>query len=181
MNGVSATYDASGNMTNDGQNSLVYDGENHAVSATVTGSSSGAAAASQGIPTELLAAIGIRETGFQNMTGDYGHGHGIFQLDDRWNPPSVIAVAYNPSAAANIAGGKLATNLNFYASQGIGGLGKYAAAVRDYNASPGADHGKVWRLGAMAASEAQRPYWLDVGTANGNYVSNVLAIALNCF
>jgi RHS repeat-associated protein len=28
-------------MTNDGQNTLVYDGENHAVSATVTGSSSG--------------------------------------------------------------------------------------------------------------------------------------------
>jgi RHS repeat-associated protein len=34
-------YDANGNMTNDGQNILVYDGENRAVSATVTGSSSG--------------------------------------------------------------------------------------------------------------------------------------------
>jgi RHS repeat-associated protein len=41
ISGSPYSYDASGNMTNDGQNTLVYDGENRAVSATVTGSSSG--------------------------------------------------------------------------------------------------------------------------------------------
>jgi RHS repeat-associated protein len=41
ISGSPYAYDASGNMTNDGQNTLVFDGENHAVSATVTGSSSG--------------------------------------------------------------------------------------------------------------------------------------------
>jgi RHS repeat-associated protein len=41
ISGSPYTYDLSGNMTNDGQNTLIYDGESHAVSATVTGSSSG--------------------------------------------------------------------------------------------------------------------------------------------
>ncbi len=41
ITGSPYAYDASGNMIDDGQNTLVYDGENHAASATVTGSSSG--------------------------------------------------------------------------------------------------------------------------------------------
>jgi RHS repeat-associated protein len=41
ISGSPYTYDLSGNMTNDGQNTLVYDAENRTVSATVTGSSSG--------------------------------------------------------------------------------------------------------------------------------------------
>src|SRR5437588_447652 len=40
LTGSPYAYDANGNMTNDGQNTLVYDAENHAVSAT-NGSSSG--------------------------------------------------------------------------------------------------------------------------------------------
>jgi len=41
ISGSPYAYDLGGNMTNDGQNTIVYDGENRAVSATVTGSSSG--------------------------------------------------------------------------------------------------------------------------------------------
>src|SRR6266568_3368775 len=39
ISGSPYSYDANGNMTNDGSNTLVYDGENHAVSATNGGSS----------------------------------------------------------------------------------------------------------------------------------------------
>ncbi len=39
ISGSPYSYDASGNMTNDGSNTLVYDGENHAVSATNGGNS----------------------------------------------------------------------------------------------------------------------------------------------
>jgi RHS repeat-associated protein len=41
ITGSPYSYDGSGNMTNDGLNTLGYDGENRAVSSTVTGSSSG--------------------------------------------------------------------------------------------------------------------------------------------
>jgi hypothetical protein len=36
-----------------------------------------------GLPPYLLHAVGSRETNLTNEVGDGGHGHGIFQLDDR--------------------------------------------------------------------------------------------------
>lgn len=41
-----------------------------------------------GLPTCLLYALGSRETNLRNISGDGGHGHGVFQLDDRWHPIS---------------------------------------------------------------------------------------------
>lgn len=38
---------------------------------------------SYGLPPYLLHAVGSRETNLTNEIGDNGHGHGIFQLDDR--------------------------------------------------------------------------------------------------
>lgn len=42
-----------------------------------------------GLPPCLLHAVGSRETNLRNVVGDGGHGHGVFQLDDRWHqiPP----------------------------------------------------------------------------------------------
>lgn len=42
-----------------------------------------------GFPPCLLHAVGSRETNLRNVVGDGGHGHGVFQLDDRWHqiPP----------------------------------------------------------------------------------------------
>lgn len=34
----------------------------------------------------LLHAVGSRETNLRNVVGDGGHGHGVFQLDDRFHP-----------------------------------------------------------------------------------------------
>jgi hypothetical protein len=44
---------------------------------------------SHGLPRCLLHAVGSRETNLRNVVGDGGHGHGVFQLDDRWHqiPP----------------------------------------------------------------------------------------------
>jgi hypothetical protein len=41
------------------------------------------------LPACLLYAVGSRETNLRNVVGDGGHGHGVFQLDDRWHqiPP----------------------------------------------------------------------------------------------
>jgi peptidoglycan hydrolase-like protein with peptidoglycan-binding domain len=40
-----------------------------------------------GLPRMLLFAIGSRETNLTNEVGDFGHGHGVWQLDDRWHTP----------------------------------------------------------------------------------------------
>src|SRR5438309_11296947 len=36
-----------------------------------------------GLPPGMLYAVGSRETNLRNVVGDGGHGHGVFQLDDR--------------------------------------------------------------------------------------------------
>lgn len=38
-----------------------------------------------GFPPYLLHAVGSRETNLTNEIGDGGHGHGVFQLDDRYH------------------------------------------------------------------------------------------------
>jgi len=40
-----------------------------------------------GLPTMLLFAVGSRETNLTNEVGDFGHGHGVWQLDDRSHTP----------------------------------------------------------------------------------------------
>jgi len=40
-----------------------------------------------GLPRMLLFAVGSRETNLTNEVGDGGHGHGVWQLDDRSHTP----------------------------------------------------------------------------------------------
>src|SRR5258708_13007329 len=40
-----------------------------------------------GLPKMLLFAVGSRETDLTNEVGDNGHGHGVWQLDDRFPSP----------------------------------------------------------------------------------------------
>ena len=40
-----------------------------------------------GLPRMLLFAVGSRETNLTNEVGDFGHGHGVWQLDDRSHMP----------------------------------------------------------------------------------------------
>jgi hypothetical protein len=41
----------------------------------------------RGLPRMLLFAVGSRETNLTNEVGDSGHGHGVWQLDDRSHTP----------------------------------------------------------------------------------------------
>lgn len=63
------------------------------------------------LPRGLLYAIGSRETNLANVIGDGGHGHGVFQLDDRSHriPPGFMGdVHAQAETAAAMLGNLLA-------------------------------------------------------------------------
>lgn len=71
-----------------------------------------------GLPRFLIYAVGSRETNLnpvytQGSTGDGGHGHGLFQLDDRWHD---IPAGFDtdPKAQATAAAKMLRANLGHY-------------------------------------------------------------------
>jgi Transglycosylase SLT domain len=73
-----------------------------------------AAARRAGLDPDLLAAVAAQETGGpasnsgHNVVGDGGHGHGIFQIDDRWHPFASTPAAMDPQKNADYAAGMLA-------------------------------------------------------------------------
>jgi hypothetical protein len=91
------------------------------------------AAARHHLDPKLLAAVAAQETGGpdtnagSNIVGDGGHGHGIFQIDDRFHAFAQTSAAMNPTANAD------------YAAKMIRGLldrngGDVHAALSSYNA-----------------------------------------------
>ncbi|OLE52183.1 MAG: hypothetical protein AUG51_19715 [Acidobacteria bacterium 13_1_20CM_3_53_8] len=129
------------------------------------------------IDPRILAALGIRETGFRNITGDHGHGHGIFQFDDH-SYPDARNWAYDPGTAADRASAKVAGLIQSFTK--FGPELAVAGALRGYNAGHVRATGRM--LGRIANGQAGVNI-LDRGTAPGNptYVTDVLAIAKNCF
>ena len=97
------------------------------------GSAIAAAAARHGLDPALLAAVAAQETGGpgcdsgRNVVGDGGHGHGLFQIDDRWHAFARSPSAMDPAANADYAAGMLAGNLRRYG-------GDVRAALSAYNA-----------------------------------------------
>lgn len=90
------------------------------------------AATAHGLDPKLLAAVAAQETGGpgsnsgNNVVGDGGHGHGLFQIDDRsWAFASTPA-AMDPAANANAAAGILQDDLARYG-------GNVPAALSAYN------------------------------------------------
>jgi hypothetical protein len=71
------------------------------------------AARRHGLDPELLAAVAAQETGGpganagRNVVGDGGHGHGIFQIDDRWHNFASTPDAMDPAKNADYAAGML--------------------------------------------------------------------------
>jgi len=75
------------------------------------------AASAQGLDPALLAAVAAQETGGpgsssgRNIVGDGGHGHGLFQIDDRsWafaKSPAAMDPAQNAAMAARVLSGDL--------------------------------------------------------------------------
>jgi len=71
------------------------------------------AASRHGLDPRLLAAVAAQETGGpgsnagSNVVGDGGHGHGLFQIDDRWHAFARDPAAMNPQANADYAAGMI--------------------------------------------------------------------------
>ncbi|MDQ2866737.1 MAG: lytic transglycosylase domain-containing protein [Candidatus Eremiobacteraeota bacterium] len=96
------------------------------------------AARRHGVDPALLAAVAAQETGGPgtnggaNIVGDGGHGHGVFQIDDRWHSFACTPGAMNPERNADYAAGMLSGLLHRYG-------GNVREALSAYNAgSPNA-------------------------------------------
>ena len=91
------------------------------------------AARRHGIDAMLLAAVAAQETGGpdsnsgRNVIGDGGHGHGIFQIDDRWHSFATTSAAMEPSRNADYAAGMLAGLLDQYGGDVHEALSAYNA------------------------------------------------------
>jgi hypothetical protein len=133
-----------------------------------------------GMYPETLAAIGVRETGFENIAQAGGFGRGIFQIDIRANPHAA-GITGNTEAAATFAANFLKARMNYhsnverrYPDTSYNVDITFAAAIRDYNARHAATRRIMRRPGATVAA-------LDRDTARHNYVSNVLNLSNHCF
>ena len=96
------------------------------------------AASAHGVDPTLLAAVAAQETGGpgsnagRNIVGDGGHGHGVFQIDDRWHAFAGSTAAMDPASNADYAAGMLKGLLDRYG-------GNVHQALSAYNAgSPNA-------------------------------------------
>lgn len=78
------------------------------------------AAKRHGLDPDLLAAVAAQETGGpqanagRNILGDGGHGHGLFQIDDRSHAFASTAAAMDPAKNADYAAGMLSGLLKRY-------------------------------------------------------------------
>ncbi|WP_213807878.1 RHS repeat-associated core domain-containing protein [Granulicella sp. dw_53] len=134
------------------------------------------AANANGIDPVLLGAVGVHESGMQNIA-QYGGGKGagVFQIDLGANPGVQSAQAYNVNFAANFSAGMLSSNMTFLASAhpnfSSNQLAQATAAT--YNMGLGT-HPK-------GKNVSGNPNTIDKGTTGGNYGSNVVALMNNCF
>jgi len=127
------------------------------------------AAAANGIDPALVAAIGVRETGFQNVwQSGAGWGAGVFQIDLGENPGVGVSQAFNVVYAANYAAGVLAGNQAVLSAEfpGFTGPQLLQATAASYNLGVGGISGN--------------PETIDVGSAGNDYGSNVVGL-MQCF
>jgi hypothetical protein len=127
-----------------------------------------AAVAGTNIPWEMLAAIGIRESGFRNVAQTNGEGRGIFQIDLGAHPNVTEAQAMDPPFAVQYAAQLLVSN-----------HARLAASHPNLNASQ-----------LLQATEASynfgtgnitgNPNAIDRGSTGNNYGSNVMNL-MHCF
>ena len=107
-----------------------------------------------GLPAGLLLAVGSRETNLTNEVGDGGHGHGVWQLDNRSH---VIPDGFDQDVKAQAV--KAAEMLAGLIAQ----FGELAPALAAYNAGAGDVANRI----ATGRS-------VDAGTAGGDYSADVL-------
>jgi hypothetical protein len=92
-----------------------------------------AAASKHDLDPKLLAAVAAQETGGpgsnagRNIIGDGGHGHGLFQIDDRYHSFARTPAAMDPAQNAGYAAGMLSGLMRRYG-------GNVREALSAYNA-----------------------------------------------
>lgn len=112
-----------------------------------------AAASKYGLDPTLLEAVAAQETGGpgrnsgRNIVGDGGHGHGIFQIDDRWHAFAATAAAMDPAQNADYAAKMLSGLLKHYG-------GNVHAALSAYNAGSPTATGTTTNWGAQTLGYA---------------------------
>jgi peptidoglycan hydrolase-like protein with peptidoglycan-binding domain len=112
-----------------------------------------------GLPRFLLFAVGSRETNLRDISGDGGHGRGVFQLDDRSHViPSPFPVTLQASTAAVI----LDSDQDYFTKRGAP-ADPLRAAIAAYNCG---------RNGERQALESGKGY--DGNTTGGDYSADVL-------
>jgi hypothetical protein len=105
-----------------------------------------AAAQHYNLDPTLLAAVAAQETGGPgatsgaNVVGDGGHGHGVFQIDDRYHAFASTSAAMDPGQNADYAAGMLSGLLQKYG-------GNVHAALSAYNAGSPTATGTVTNWG----------------------------------
>lgn len=91
------------------------------------------AASRYGLDPRLLAAVAAQETGGpgsnagRNILGDGGHGHGIFQIDDRFHAFARTSAAMEPQANADYAARMISGLLKRYGGDVHKALSAYNA------------------------------------------------------
>jgi RHS repeat-associated protein len=126
-----------------------------------------AAAANNGIDPRLLAAIGVRESGFQSVVQSGGRGVGVFQIDLGKNPLVTRAQALDVDWAADFAANMLHDNMVVLASR-YDPLHLLQATAASYN------------LGRRIRNLTGNPKTIDNGTPGGDYGASVVNM-MACF
>ncbi len=123
------------------------------------------AASAYGLDPKLLAAVAAQETGGpdansgRNVVGDGGHGHGLFQIDDRSHSFASTAAAMDPQQNADYAASMLSSLIT---SNG----GDIHAALSAYNSgSPTATGTKTtWSDGTtLGYADSVMRHYADLG------------------
>jgi hypothetical protein len=135
------------------------------------------AASRYGLDPRLLAAVAAQETGGpgsnsgRNVVGDGGHGHGLFQIDDRYHSFARTPAAMRPSANADYAARMLSGLLHQYG-------GNVRKALSAYNAGDPEARGTVttWADGSrLAYADSVMRHYAELGGSFGSLLSEMNA------
>ncbi len=131
------------------------------------------AADANNVDPALLAAIGVRETGFQNVSenDNTGVGVGVFQITVSSRSGVTAAQAGNLTWAANYAAALLDSNMDNLGSRfpNFNPAQLLQASVAAYNMNPD-----------KPGNFTGNPNTIDKGTTGNNYGSNVVQL-MDCF
>lgn len=128
-----------------------------------------------GVDPYLIAAIGMRESGWGNLlrprgpggTGDSGHGHGLFQIDDRtWAGWLAMMAWQEPLTNVRKGVSIYLANRSYFLKKGVMDPTLTQAALAGFNRGATA----VW-------TDLQASGNPDRRTAGGDYGETVLALA----